>query len=49
MADKLDVNLEKAVAEKIVKNGEKYPVRLSKGSAKKSTDLRSKIKGMLEL
>ena len=35
MADKLKVDLENAVAEKIVKNGEKYPVNLSKSCSKK--------------
>jgi len=35
MADKLDINLEKAVSDKIVKNGKKYPVKLAKGNAKK--------------
>ena len=44
MADKLNVDLECAVNDKIVQNGKKYPVNLSKGNAKKSTDLRSKIK-----
>ncbi|MBT6633996.1 MAG: nucleotide pyrophosphohydrolase, partial [Gammaproteobacteria bacterium] len=33
--DLLDVNLEKAIQEKLVKNAEKYPVTLSKGNAKK--------------
>ena len=37
LADKLDINLEKAVADKIVKNGEKYPADLAKGSVKKIT------------
>ena len=35
LADKLDIDLEKAVADKIVKNGKKYPVNLAKGNAKK--------------
>jgi len=35
LADKLDIDLEKAVADKIVKNGKKYPVKLAKGNAKK--------------
>ena len=33
--DLLDINLEKAIQEKLVKNAEKYPVTLSKGNAKK--------------
>ena len=33
--DLLDVNLEKAIEEKLVKNAQKYPVTLSKGNAKK--------------
>jgi NTP pyrophosphatase (non-canonical NTP hydrolase) len=49
MADKLNVDLEKSVAEKIVKNSEKYPVEGSKGSAEKPTSFSSKIKNMLEL
>ena len=35
MADKLNVDLENAVTDKIVKNGKRYPVSLSKGNAKK--------------
>jgi len=49
MADKLNIDLERAVADKIIKNGEKYPVEVSKGSAEKSTSFSSKIKNMLEL
>ena len=33
--DLLDVNLERAIEEKLVKNAQKYPVTLSKGNAKK--------------
>ena len=33
--DLLDVNLERAIEEKLVKNAEKYPVTLSKGNARK--------------
>ena len=35
MADKLNIDLEKAVADKIVKNAEKYPIKLARGNAKK--------------
>jgi NTP pyrophosphatase (non-canonical NTP hydrolase) len=49
LADKLDVDLESAVNDKIVQNGEKYPVNLSKGNTDKSTNFISKIKNMLEL
>jgi len=31
----LEINLEKAIEDKLVKNAEKYPVNLSKGNAKK--------------
>jgi hypothetical protein len=37
------------VNDKIVQNGKKYPVNLSKGNADKSTNFISKIKNMLEL
>ena len=33
--DLLDVNLERAIEEKLVKNAQRYPVTLSKGNAKK--------------
>jgi NTP pyrophosphatase (non-canonical NTP hydrolase) len=33
--DLLDLNLENAIQEKLVKNAEKYPINLSKGNAKK--------------
>ena len=49
MADKLNVDLESIVNDKIVQNGKKYPVNLSKGNADKSTSFSSKIKNMLEL
>ena len=35
MADKLNIDLENADSDKIVKNGEKYPVNLSKSCSKK--------------
>ena len=37
MADKLNIDLEDAVADKIIKNGKRYPVSLSKGNANKIT------------
>ena len=49
LADKLNVDLEDAVADKIIKNGEKYPVDTSKGSTTKRTTLKEKIKGLIEL
>ena len=49
LADKLDIDLESTVNDKIVQNGKKYPVNLSKGNADKSTSFSSKIKNMLEL
>lgn len=39
LADKLEVSLNEAIEEKLALNAEKYPVQLSKGSAKKYTDL----------
>ena len=48
LADKLDIDLEGVVTNKIKQNGEKYSVDLAKGSAKKSTKLRSKLKNLLE-
>jgi NTP pyrophosphatase (non-canonical NTP hydrolase) len=39
LCDKLDINLEAAVAKKIETNALKYPVKLSKGKATKYTDL----------
>jgi len=35
LADQLDINLERAVEEKIRKNGEKYPIALARGNAVK--------------
>ncbi len=37
MADKLNIDLESAVDDKIIKNGKRFPVCLSKGNAKKIT------------
>jgi NTP pyrophosphatase (non-canonical NTP hydrolase) len=37
LADRLDVDLEVAVTDKIRINAEKYPVALAKGSAAKSS------------
>jgi dCTP diphosphatase len=39
IADKLNVDLESAVTDKIVKNGKGYPVSLSKGNTKKNNNL----------
>ena len=39
MADKMGVNLEQAIMDKIQKNKEKYPVEKSFGSSKKYTEL----------
>lgn len=39
LTDKLNIDLEKAVREKLVLNSEKYPAHLAKGTAKKYTDL----------
>ena len=39
MADKMGINTEDAVMDKIVKNREKYPVEKSFGSSKKYTEL----------
>jgi NTP pyrophosphatase (non-canonical NTP hydrolase) len=49
LADKLNIDLEDAVTDKIVKNGEKYPVDTSKGSTTKRTTLKEKIKDLIEL
>ena len=49
LADKLNVDLEDAVDDKIVKNGEKYPIDTSKGSTTKRTTLKEKIKDLIEL
>ena len=39
MADKMGINIEDAVMDKIVKNREKYPVEKSFGSSRKYTEL----------
>jgi NTP pyrophosphatase (non-canonical NTP hydrolase) len=39
MADKLDINIEDCILEKIKKNAEKYPIDKSFGSSKKYTEL----------
>jgi len=39
LSDKCNINLSNAVLDKIKKNGDKYPVELSKSSAKKYNDL----------
>ena len=39
MADKLDIDLENAVADKIIQNDKKYPADLARASSKKSTEL----------
>jgi len=39
LAEKYDLDINEIVLNKIKKNGEKYPVSKSKGSAKKYTDL----------
>ncbi len=39
MADKLNINIEDAIVEKIKKNAEKYPVEKCYGSSKKYTEL----------
>lgn len=41
IADKLEINLEEVVLEKLQLNEQKYPVKLSKGSAVKYTDLKT--------
>lgn len=41
IADKLEINLEEVVLEKLQLNEQKYPVKLSKGSAVKYTDLKA--------
>lgn len=38
MADKLDVQLEDIMMEKLKKNEKKYPIKKSKGNSKKYTD-----------
>ena len=49
LADKLNVDLEDAVDDKIIKNGEKYPIDTSKGSTTKRTTLKEKIKDLIAL
>jgi len=39
IADKLDINIPRAVDEKIKLNEERYPIEKAKGNAKKYTDL----------
>jgi dCTP diphosphatase len=43
IADKLDVELEEAVLEKIKINADKYPIKLAKGNAKKYDKLKALI------
>ena len=38
LADKLDINIGEAIEQKIVKNEDKYPAELVKGSSKKYTE-----------
>ena len=38
LADKLDINIGEAIGQKIVKNEDKYPAELVKGSSKKYTE-----------
>ena len=40
MADRLDVDLEKALIDKLKQNAKRYPVKLAKGNAKKYTELK---------
>jgi len=40
IADRLNVDLEKAMVEKLKQNARRYPVKLSKGNAKKYTELK---------
>jgi phosphoribosyl-ATP pyrophosphohydrolase len=42
IADRLNVDLEKAMIEKLKQNEKRYPVKLSKGNAKKYTELKRK-------
>ncbi len=42
LADKLDIDLDKAFWEKFEHNRKKYPARLARGNAKKYTELRDK-------
>ena len=40
LADRLDINVGKAITEKLTNNEEKYPVALARGNARKYTELR---------
>ena len=40
LADRLEVNVGKAFADKIAKNKKKYPVALARGNAKKYSELK---------
>lgn len=42
IADRLDVDLEKSMLEKLKQNAKRYPVKLSKGNATKYTELKPK-------
>ncbi|MBM4305044.1 MAG: nucleotide pyrophosphohydrolase [Deltaproteobacteria bacterium] len=42
IADRLEVDLEKSMIEKLKQNAKRYPVKLSKGNAKKYTELKSR-------
>ena len=39
LADKYDFDVKKIVLDKIIKNGDKYPINKAKGTAKKYTEL----------
>ena len=41
IADRLDVDLEEAMVKKLKQNAKRFPVKLSKGNAKKYTELKS--------
>lgn len=42
IADWLEVDLEKSMMDKLKQNAKRYPVKLSKGNAKKYTELKSR-------
>lgn len=42
IADRLNIDLEKAMIEKMKQNAKRYPVKLSKGNAKKYTELKNR-------
>jgi len=42
IADRLEVDLEKSMMDKLKQNAKRYPVKLSKGNAKKYTELKSR-------